>query len=182
MLGSFFGRVYTGILGLSLLLLSNYTGNDARFTNFQYIISEQSLVINCFLSNAFDNDFEEIFKSGIEIPIYFDSSVLSNKEIVAQKSFKHTVRWDSNVERWRIFLEDQDYTFYTDNYTTLINALSTIEIIYQFDTTGYRRLDYHITAKLPKLYIPSIDKEVDLMVLWKLRIPELKTRLDRTGV
>ncbi|MCK9329276.1 MAG: hypothetical protein PHY08_00625 [Candidatus Cloacimonetes bacterium] len=182
MVGSFFDKVYHGLLGLSLLFMTSYTGNDARIGKFSYYVSEQNIIVNCQIENAFENDFEEIFLSGIDIPICFETKLTSKKLKIAKEEFEYHIRWISKNEHWEVTLENQDYTFYTNDYDFLIEEISKIKIKFDVDLSEFQELDFELKASLPKLYIPSIKKEVDLMLLWKLKSPTLTKKIAFTGV
>jgi len=181
-MGSLFGKVYQGLLGLSMLLLTSYTGNNAGFVAYNHFVSEQTVVVNCRLVNAFENDFEDIFASGIKIPILFEAKLSKNKKIMAKESFEYTVNWISKYEHWEVVFGNQNYSINTDDFDYLIEIISDVKIEFNTDLADHNEVDFHLKASLPKLYIPSIKKEVDLMLLWKMKSPEISQRIVFTGV
>ncbi|MCK4653720.1 MAG: hypothetical protein KAU01_04685, partial [Candidatus Cloacimonetes bacterium] len=65
-------KIISGFISLSILLLSSYEGNRATFSELTTSFLGDKIFIKTELINAFENDFEEIFKSGQRIDIFFN--------------------------------------------------------------------------------------------------------------
>ena len=68
-------KVISGVISLSMLLLSSYKGNNAEFTDLETVFLNNNVIFRTSLSGAFENDFEDIIKSGAEIDIFFSISL-----------------------------------------------------------------------------------------------------------
>lgn len=176
MFNALLGKVYTGILTLSMVFFSNYTGNDVSFSDLFVDVSENSIYLTGSLVNAFENDFDEIFRSGIITTIYYDVSLRKQNKSVQDKQFTTSVKWDSSIQQWIVYYAEQDITFLTNDFQVLKKALSKFETVISLNTSEHDFLDIVITARLPEVHIPSIEKKVDLMLLWKLKHPQAKIR------
>ncbi len=72
-------------------------------------------------------------------------------------------------------MEDQGLTSSTDSYDELKNIISQIE--YSFEDDNINDCTLTMNAYLPKIRLESLNKDFDLMMLWKFNKPELSATL-----
>ena len=171
MFGEVIGKAYTAIVSFSVLLLSNYTGNDAQFVDMHNVLNDYGINFVCYLAGAFENDFEEIFSSGIVTTITFAVNVKHKKDTLFENAFTHSVVWNTEMQQWIVYFEENDITRTTDNFSELKGMLSNVDTMLFIDTSRYDNVDIQITARLPEVEMPSIQRSVDLMLLWKKKTP-----------
>ena len=80
MFQSLANKLITGVLSLSMLLLSSYQGNEAEFSELYFSFLGDGVLLRTKLVNAFENDFEEIFKCGKTIDIFFKIELKQGKQ------------------------------------------------------------------------------------------------------
>jgi len=170
-------KVISGLAAFSMLLLSSYQGNEASFSVYNISFLEDKMFIECRLENAFENDFEEIFKSGQDINIFFDIKIDVGGQTIHEEEFKHTIVFDPLEQVFNISLEEQDQLSTTDSYNQLKSIVSKIE--YSYEVENIKEGTLTINAYLPKIRLESLNREFDLMMLWKYNRPELITSLAR---
>ena len=66
-----------------------------------------------------ENDFEEIFKSGQSIDIYFSVKIGLEGLIIHEEEFRHSIIFDPLTQLFSIELEDQGLSFSTNSYDEL---------------------------------------------------------------
>ena len=168
-------KVISGLAAFSMLLLSSYQGNEASFSNYTTSFLDDRMFLECKLENAFDNDFEEIFKSGQSIDIYFSIRISHGDVIIHEEEFRHSIIFDPLTQVFNIELEDQDLTSSTNSYEELKTIISNIE--YSFEDENIHDYKLTLRAYLPKIRLIALDKDFDLMMLWKYNEPKLTTEL-----
>ena len=178
MLAPFFGKIYTTVLSFSILLFSNYIGNDPIFTNIYTESLENGIFISGYLESAYDNDFDDIFSSGIQIEVTFDLSVSHRNNILLKQSITNSVVWDSEFQYWIIQKEENPHSVAVNDILSLRHAMSSFETFLEINTTYYNVLDINISARLPVIYVAPVQKDIDLMILWKLKEPKARLRLN----
>ena len=178
MLNVLFRRVYNSLLAFSIMLLSNYTGNEPKFSNFFVEAFENGVYIRGLLLDAFENDFEEIFNSGILTSVIYDIEVVHGRSNILQKTFVNTAIWNFEIDRWIVHYGEENETIFVNSYEDLKRYISFIETFVFFDVEGIDIVDISISARLPVIHIPSIQKSIDLMVLWKMKAPQAKININ----
>ena len=170
-------KVISGLAAFSMLLLSSYQGNEASFSNYTTSFLDDRMFLECKLENAFDNDFEEIFKSGQSIDIFFGIKISQGGLIIHEEEFRHSIIFDPLTQVFNIELEDQDLTSSTNSYEELKTIISNIEYSYKDENIQ----DYTLTLKayLPKIRLIALNKDFDLMMLWKYNEPKFIAKLDK---
>jgi hypothetical protein len=176
-------RLTLGVIGLSMLLFSGYQGNDARFSDTSIHVADYGVYLSTTLADAFTHDFDEIFHSDITLRVYFEARVSSGRRTIMTSDFTHTVRWDSRESAWKVlFCETGTYQL-ADSMHDLTYILSSVETLLRFDTSRFNTIDISLTARLPVIYLHSIQREFDLMTLWRFRVPRLRVTANlRTDV
>ena len=92
--------ILKGVITFTLLVLSSYEGNDATFKALQINYLEGAIGIEVQLESAFENDFEEIFKTGKSIDIWFNTSVSSQGIVLEEQDFSHNVTYDPLLDSY----------------------------------------------------------------------------------
>ena len=170
-------KVISGLAAFSMLLLSSYQGNEAKFSAYTTSFLDNRMFLECSLENAFDNDFEEIFKSGQSIDIFFSVKIELNNLLIHEEEFRHSIIFDPLSQVFNIELEDQDLTSSTNSYEELKTIISSIEYSYKDEKIQ----DYTLTLKayLPKIRLIALNKDFDLMMLWKYSEPKFTMKLKK---
>ena len=172
-LGSY---ILKGVITFGLLVLSSYEGNDAVFRSLQVNYLEGAVGIELFLDSAFENDFEEIFKTGKSVDIWFHTSVSSQGVVLEEEEFSHNVTYNPLLDSYLLKKGSTNEAVVCEDYQCLVKDLSNVE-------WHFRRLrsvsdyDFSIYAHLDKIYFEQMDKEFNLMLLWKNKTPRLKERI-----
>ncbi|MDP8268716.1 MAG: hypothetical protein P9L97_08320 [Candidatus Tenebribacter davisii] len=168
-------KIITGLAAFSMLLLSSYQGNDAAFSNFSRSFIDDKIFMECRLENAFDNDFEEIFKSGQNIDVFFKIKIELNDQLIHEEEFKHTIIFDPLSQSFNIMLEDQDLTSTTGSFLELTNIISNVE--YSYENENIHDCTLTMNAYLPKIRLETLNRDFDLMMLWKFNEPKFTIEL-----
>ncbi len=168
-------KVISGLAAFSMLLLSSYQGNEASFSAYTTSFLDDRMFFECKLENAFENDFEEIFKSGQSIDIYFNVKIGLEGLIIHEEEFRHSIIFDPLTQLFSIELEDQGLSFSTNSYDELKIIISNIE--YSFKDENIQDYTLTIKAYLPKIRLIALNRDFDLMMLWKFSEPKLTTKL-----
>ena len=168
-------KVIGGLAAFSMLLLSSYQGNEASFSAYTTSFLDNRMFLECKLENAFDNDFEEIFKSGQSIDIYFNVKISLKGLIIHEEEFRHSIIFDPLSQVFNIELEDQYLTLSTNSYEELKTIISNIE--YSYKDENIQNYTLTLRAYLPKIRLKALNKDFDLMMLWKYNEPKLTTEL-----
>ncbi len=181
MFESFGNYILKGVITFGLLILSSYEGNDARFSSLQVTPLDGAISIELNLDSAFDNDFEEIFKTGKSIDIWFHTSVSSKGVVLEEEDFSHKVTYNPLLDSYLLIKGSANESIVCEDYQCLVEELSLVK-------WHFRRLrsvsdyDLDIYAYLEKIYFEDMDKEFNLMLLWKNKSPRLKERIKLENV
>jgi hypothetical protein len=153
-----------------MMLLSSYEGNHARFSDISFSFLGDKIFITVQLEGAFENDFEEIFKSGQQIDIYFNIEFKNGSDVLYSDEFVHSIIYDPLSKFFDITLEEQKENFSTDSYQQLIEKISQIE--YTYENAELENIVVSLESSLKKIRLQSMKKEYDLMMLWKFKKPK----------
>jgi len=165
-------KFITGVISLSMLLLSSYEGNKAKFSNIEPDFLQNSLVIRTQLYEAFENDFEDIIKSGTEIDVFFSLSLWEKRQVIHEVQFRHSVSYQPMKQVYQILLEERDKRYLLTSYEQMINEISKIEYLYDGEIPN--KFQIKITAYLDKIKLNNNPNEYDLMMLWNFKKPQTK--------
>ncbi len=169
-------KVISGLAAFSMLLLSSYQGNEASFSAYTTSFLDDRMFFECKLENAFENDFEEIFKSGQSIDIYFSVKIGLEGLMIHEEEFRHSIIFDPLTQLFSIELEDQGLSFSTNSYDELKIIISNIE--YSFKDENIHDCTFTLKAYLPKIRLIALNRDFDLMMLWKFNKPKLTAKLE----
>ncbi|MDO9578795.1 MAG: hypothetical protein Q7J16_13010 [Candidatus Cloacimonadales bacterium] len=164
-------KIITGVVTLSMLLLSSYEGNNAKFSSMMASYLGSKIYVNAQLVDAFENDFEKIFKSGQRIDIFFNISIYNKNEIAHEREFRHAVIFDPIKKYYNVFLEEQDVQSVITDYNELLETISHVEYFYNGEK--YEGGHVILSAYLKKIKLEHLNKEYDLMMLWKFKKPKM---------
>lgn len=174
-----FEKIMSGLISISMMLFSSYEGNNASFASLRANLFDNNMVVSAKLENAFENDFEEIFKLGIEIDIFFHLKITSQNNTIFQNVFSHKVEYDPLLRRYFVSLEEQEKQAIASDYNELIEMISQFE--YDFKERIPQKVSVELSAYLEKIFLPNLEKEYDLMMLWKMKNPVI-TNSFRRGI
>ncbi len=165
-----------GAIALSFLLFSSYEGNNASFNTPELEVLDSGISCRTELVGAFENDFDDVFKSGEEISLDFDIDIYADGEIYKTMVHNHTVEYKP-MEKTYVMKNNAGFP---DSYFTELNEM--IKAFSQFDRLlllpDCDKCTIRIIAKLNKLFFASQQKEFDLNLLWKNKSPELKININ----
>ena len=164
-------KVYAGFIAISMFFLSNYTGNNAHLEGLNVVYEDNVVKLGGVLVDAFENDFEELFLSGLEVKIVYEVIVSSNRRWVYQKRFTQSVLWDTDYKQWIIITNEPDQAFVTTDYLEMKQNLSQFQTDLYFNKDQYDKVDIQIKARLEDLYIPTSETFLNLMLLWNRKAP-----------
>jgi len=177
MFQSLANKVISGIISLSMMLLSSYEGNNARFAEMNTIFLDNSTVFKTQLLEAFENDFEDIIKSGSEINIFFTIVLKNGNSVFHENEFKHSVNFQPMEQVFYVTFEESNELLLYTSYEKVIEDLSKMEYVYKDRIPDQFRL--FLTAHLEKIKLNNSSKEYDLMMLWNFKKPKIKTKITK---
>lgn len=166
------GKVVSGVISLSMMLFSSYEGNQPYFSQMAVSLVENRIFIKTELVNAFDNDFEDIFRSGKQIDIFFNITLKTDSNIISEDDFKHTVIYDPLSDSFTLIIEELDEIIIIDSYRQLLKNIAKIEYTCNIDSA--ENVIIEIESYLSKIKFDSFGKKYDLMILWNLKKPKAK--------
>lgn len=166
------------MVALSMMLLSGYQGNDAAFSEIEAVFQEQGVLIRARLLSAFENDFEELFKSGQEISVYFELNLKEKKEVFFRQIFRHSLQFDPLEQSFHVTIEESGYDLVIKSYESLLEAISNFEFLYKEKLPD--KFEIRLGAYLEKISIESINEEYDMMMLWKFKKPLISKKFVRS--
>lgn len=177
MFGNIGNSILKGMVTLTLLFLSSYEGNNAEFKNLEVSTSGNRVTLNTSLINAFENDFEEVFKTGEPIKVNFTIDVKSAGTSIVTEDFSHKVIYNALESSYLLSFEESDEAIICQSFQELKKELADVE--WSFSKLGsVNRYYISVSARLDKIYFPSMNKEFNLMLLWKNKIPKLGETID----
>ena len=165
-------KIITGVITLSMLLLSSYEGNNAAFEDFTATVLGNNIYIKANLVQAFENDFEEVFKSGQRIDIFFTVDIRNSDGPVYQDEFRHSILFNPLEQRYVVFLEDQQTQTSVGSFEELIEVISNVDYVCKCE--DFDEGNISLSSYLKKIRLKSIGKEYDMMMLWKFSKPTVK--------
>ncbi|MCF7794668.1 MAG: hypothetical protein K9N09_12060 [Candidatus Cloacimonetes bacterium] len=166
-------KIITGVITLSMMLLSSYEGNNAKFDNVFASFVGSQIFVSAQLIDAFENDFEEVFKSGQRIEIFFNIKIFSEDLQIHDAEFRHAVLFDPLGKYYTVYLEEQQMQTTASNYEELKEIISNVE--YSYNSVKYDGGHILLSAYLKKIKLQSMQKEYDMMMLWKFKKPKVNT-------
>lgn len=173
MLEGFVGKVMAGLLSVSTLMFSPYSGNAVKFQSLNCRTSQNYLIVKAVLDKAFDNDFTDVFNCGKTVTIRFRLELRNNNDIAHTSSYRRTVIFTPMQASWDVFYsENSRREIYTD-YKTMLNEISVLECSVPRNSQ-WKKIEIRVESWLDPVELTQPDRTVDLMVLWKFRRPTLR--------
>ena len=172
-------KILTGIVSFGMMVLTTTEGNNANFAEITSTFYGNRIVFQTELEEAFVNDFEEIFRCGKEIKIFFNIKIKAGKETIHTNEFRHIVTFDPLDQNFNVNLEENELETTTNSYEELIETISQIEYEFEFtNELNYEQLDVTISSFLESIYLDALGKDYDMMMLWKFKKPKVNKRID----
>jgi hypothetical protein len=177
MLESLAGKVIAGIISVSALMFTSYTGNDPIFLPVQSRVSHNYLQLNVKLDNAFDNDFTDVFKCGMPIHLRYKIEIRQNKRVALTRNYTHTVSYDPMNASWKLFRSEINQTEVFTNYKELVENIAELECSIPLNDR-WKIVEVRAESWLPVIKLTQSKRTIDLMVLWKFQRPKVKATLN----
>jgi hypothetical protein len=165
-------KVITGVISFSMMLLSSYKGNEPDFSILQASVFSDYIVLETHLQNAFENDFEEIFRSGNKIDVFFRIKATQKNEDIVDMHYKHSIQFDTMKQVFTATIEETGLTHKTSSYPELLRIISKFQI--NLKTSDSSQLKIDIASYLKKMNLKIMGKEYDMMMLWNFKKPKIK--------
>ncbi|HNX00087.1 MAG TPA: DUF4390 domain-containing protein [Candidatus Cloacimonadota bacterium] len=170
-------KLLANLVTISVFLFSSFKGNDASFSAMHVQNSGNYLILQTHLENSFENDFQEIFQSGKQVDVWFNLEVKQNRNLLQKQEFRHSVQYDPLSAAYKVYLQEQKTTRVVRDYADMVQLISDVEYTLP-PKPGWSKIDIHLDSFLKKMPMESTNKEIDLMMLWKLKKPVCKISLD----
>jgi hypothetical protein len=170
-------KLLTTLITVSVFLFSSFKGNDAVFSDLFVRNSGSYLIVQTQLQHAFDNDFQDIFKSGKTVDIWFNLEAKQRKEMLHKQVFRHSVQYDQLAGIYKIYLQEQRISRQVSSYEDMLKVISTIQYNLPLKHE-WNNVELHVDAFLKKMKFAGYSKDMDLMMLWKLKKPAVNLNVD----
>ena len=90
----------------------------------------------------------------------------------------HSVKYDPMARVYYVLIEEKSKKHHViEDYDVMINLISNIE--YNCDVNNADQYKVFLEASLEQIKLESLDKDFDLMTLWKFRKPKLKEKIKK---
>ncbi len=149
----------------------------AEFSGLLYRYDTNSIVLSSKLVNSFENDFEDFFYSGSKIIIWFKLKYTRIGDLPVEASFRHIVIYDVLRSEFEYHNEDTGTKGYTESWDELIGIISNFEYSIEMRDIETGNYIVEVTAELEPVFYEEVKEEIDLMLLWGHRSPELREKL-----
>jgi len=169
---SFAGRILSSVVSMTMLLFSSYEGNNARFSDVFIGHDNQIVRIRTSLLYAFDNDFEQIFRSGSPININYYLIVSRDGILLDSIEYRNTVIYDPMERFFRIEAEVSNNFTFTVSCDDLRTIISEVDIFYDHWGIG-GTYKFELSASMERVTLESLEREFDLMMLWNYKTPKI---------
>ena len=170
-------RIMAGVLSLSMLLFSSFQGNDPQLSAIKHYSSSSTLYLSGELISAFNNDFDSIFASSAPIPVYFNLNIKSGSHTVVNRQFKHLVSFNPATGIYVLRKDGEPEILRTSSVQQVIREISHYKFSVPYQSS-WGLVTVSIKAEMPMVRFEELDKNMDLMVLWKHKKPSAKIQID----
>jgi len=164
------GQLMAGVLSLSSLLSTS--GNTPVIRQPVYLKGGNYLQVNTRLENAFDNDFEDVFKCGKPIHIWYKVTARLGGKEVFNTTCRHSVLYDPMNACWQVYHSDTKSTEVITDYSHLLDCVSALRATIGVDPR-WSALQVDMEAWLSEVELSGEKRTVNLMMLWKYKRPAL---------
>jgi|GEM_PF-3628876 hypothetical protein len=169
---SFAGKALSGIVSAAMMLFSSYEGNHAAFSDVLIGHDADVIRIRTKLVNAFEHDFEQIFRSGSPVIVTYSLTVKRDGYVIDTLDYHNTILFDPMNRYFQIDAEAANYYTYTDSCEELRVIISQIDIFYDYwGIEGTYSFD--LMAYMDRITLESLEREFDPMLLWHNRTPKI---------
>lgn len=173
MLEGIVSKVMAGLLSVSTLMFSSYTGNDPGFQTLQSRAGQNYVIVRAVLEKAFDNDFTDVFNCGKPVNLWFKIEIRHNNSVEMTRSYSHTVTFSPLHASWEVlFSENGRKEIYT-SYEQMLSAVSILECSLP-RAPGWRKIEIRAQSWLDPIELTQPDRKVDLMALWRFKRPSIR--------
>ncbi len=173
MFGAFGQKFITGVVTLTSMLFSSYKGNFAKFDGIVLQQEQHEVQISASLQDAFDNDFEEFFRCGKPINVWFIIQIHYDRYVVDEIYYAHRVKYDPLLHYYTVFIQETEELITLETHQEVVEAIRGFyckwEVPPQYNKGD--EFDVVVSGFLTKLHLESTDEEFDLMNLWHNRRP-----------
>ena len=173
MLEGLLGQVMSGLLSVSTLMFSSYTGNDPKFQSLQCRTGQNYMIVKARLGHAFENDFSDVFRCGKPVNLMYKVEIRQNNQIVQTKTYRHTVTFDPMQASWEVFSSESSRKEIFTTYQLMLNNISELECSIPRETS-WKKIEVKVESWLQAIELTQPDRTVDLMMLWKFKRPAIK--------
>ncbi|PID28179.1 MAG: hypothetical protein CSB55_05835 [Candidatus Cloacimonadota bacterium] len=166
-------KIVTGLMTVSLLMFGSHQVNDVKMTDPEISFESNKLTTSVYLQDAFANDFEQLFKSGKELKVYYRLELKVNDKPTLNQTFIHSVLFDPMAQMFDVFSEETSSSFTCSDVKDVIGYLSFFNCSKEFPE-GFppgAKLNVKITSFLTEITMTG-DRKYDLMMFWKFKKPE----------
>ena len=164
----------TKYLLMTFVFFSGYQGNTPTFSELKIERSSDFVRISSQLNEAFEEDFQTLFKSGKDIPIWFEVKLVEEKDVVVFNKFRHSVSYNPLTGFYTIYLEEENRYIKTKSFGKVKLIVSEVEYSFNYDFVFNKKYKIQVTSYLEKIYISSLDKEFNLKSLWRYNMPKIE--------
>ncbi|HOH97511.1 MAG TPA: hypothetical protein PL188_04280 [Candidatus Cloacimonadota bacterium] len=170
-------KLLAGVVSLSMLLFSTYTGNDPKLSGIRHTSSDSYIHLEANLISAFENDFPSIFTSGTTIPVQYQLTFKSGNRTVINRTYTNSVTFDPGKGTYEIRRAGTADAFFTRSYEEMLAVVSLFKVSVPYQV-AWGTVHVKLESSLPTVSFAQVDKAVDLMILWKYKKPSAKTQID----
>lgn len=177
MLEALSAKMMAGLVSLSMFLFSSYTGNDPALSALRFLVGRSYLQVSTHLVGAFDNDFPELFRSGTSIPIHFKLELKSNNRVVWNRQYTNRVQYDPATGVWNVSMGASGRSVKFTSYREMLDAIAVLDCSVPFESS-WKEVNARVEAWMPTVRLESIERDINLMVLWNYKRPVVKASID----
>ena len=174
-------KVFSTLASVSMFLFSSYTGNDPGLTTLRTRVGDNYLQVQTKLEQAFVNDFNEVFTSGVSIPVVFKFSINNGSNVLFEKRFVNRVRYDQAKGIYYFSAEGSNRNLEMGSQAQMITELSSFACSVPYNRR-WGKVSVKVEASLSSVRFQQVKEPVDLMVLWKYHKPKVSASVDLTRV
>jgi hypothetical protein len=169
---NFAAKALSGIVSAAMMLFSSYEGNHVAFSEVLVGHDTNLIRIRTELVSAFENDFEQIFRSGSPITITYTLTVERDGNLIDEIEYQNTIIFDPMNRYFQINAEAANYYTYTESCEELRVIISQVDIFY--DYLGIEgTYSFYLKAYMDSVNLESLEREFDPMLLWYNRVPKV---------
>jgi hypothetical protein len=169
---NFAGKVLSGLVSMTMMMFSSYEGNNADFSQVLIGHNENAIRIRTNLVNAFENDFEPIFRSGSPIVISYTLIVKRDNSVIARDTYQNRILFDPMNRYFQIEAQAANHFTFVETCEELRLLISEVDIFYDhWNISG--TYHFQLSAHMDNVNLASLEREFDLMMLWHHKTPAI---------